>query len=115
MSSIGEGKDPEIRNPKGANDFIYIDDVARALVSLVEHKPKSANEVYNVGSGVLTSVADVVKEVYLTVKKKPPAFPKIKKPEGFWADITKIERDTGWRPKVTIKEGIRKTVKNLQS
>ena len=47
LSCIQKGVQPEIKNVAGANDFVYIDDVARALAMLAE-KRFVKNDLYNI-------------------------------------------------------------------
>lgn len=100
------GEAPNLKNPRGANDFIYIDDVARALVILVEKREPSQFSLYNIGSGALTKVKNIADFIY--GKKK---FIAHGGGMGFYADISKIKREIGWVPKVNITDGIRKMIK----
>ncbi|MDO8515869.1 MAG: NAD(P)-dependent oxidoreductase [bacterium] len=96
----------DVKNPGAANDFVYVTDVVRALALILEkHKP-GQNDTYNVGSGKLTSVKDVVREIYGKEMIRTRVNP------GYYADITRMKKEFGWKPKVGIKEGIRKTLKN---
>lgn len=118
VNSLRVGGKPEIRNPYGANDFVYIEDVARALVMLATRKPKSKNEIYNVGSGKLTPTATIINNVYAFFKQPKPVFPKQdpKRPamwKGCYADISKIKKDYGWKPKMSLENGIKKMVGEL--
>lgn len=114
-SSLTANVEPEIRNPHGANDFIHVEDVARAIRMLIEHKPKSKNEIYNIGSGKLIPTKEIIKNVYAFFKKPLPNFSnkKFNTWVGAYADIKKIKEDIGWEPKVSLEEGIKKTIKEL--
>lgn len=60
---ILQGKDINIfEDGKESRDFIYIDDVTDALVAGIEAK-QYINAAVNIGTGVMTSVSDVVKEL----------------------------------------------------
>lgn len=110
-----EGKAPEIKNPSAQNDFIYVEDVAEAISLLVQNCKKDG--VYNIGSGHLTSVQDIIKIIYdyfgrkEEYKKTIPGSTDVY--SEFWADISKIKKDAGWLPKTDIKEGIIKTIDHL--
>lgn len=52
------GVTPQIKNPHGANDFIYVDDVARAIRNLVEAE-NFRSGIVNLGSGRGIRVGDV--------------------------------------------------------
>ena len=108
---------------------MYVEDVAEAIVKILE-KCKEKSAVYNVGSGRLTSVVRVAnlvtKEYYSTrlanshghirkapMRNKMKLLKEPKKTEGFYADISKIKKEIGWMPKVSIEEGVRRTIKTL--
>ncbi len=113
LNSLQGNEKPALKNPKGGNDFIYIDDVASAISALIKKKDLGANKIYNIGSGKLTGVMEIVKIIYNHFKLPLPKDLKpVKKPEGFFLDIAKIKREIGWQPKTTIQEGIKKIIKN---
>lgn len=104
-------------------DYIYIDDVVDAFI-LASISSKSAGEVFNVGSGVGTSVRDafnaVTQEVYRQTNKIiemkdmpwPENSPKIDM-RNFTASIKKAHTCLGWSPKVNLQTGIATTVKSI--
>ena len=104
-------------------DYIYIDDVVDAFI-LASISNKSAGEVFNVGSGVGTSVRDafnaVTQEVYRQTNKIiemkdmpwPENSPKIDM-RNFTASIKKAHTCLGWSPKVSLQTGIATTVKSI--
>lgn len=95
---------PDVRTPRATEDFIYVTDVARALALILEkHKPGQSN-TYNIGSGRLSSVKDIVNEIYGKNVIRTSTTP------GYYADISKIKKEIGWRPAISIKQGVRKTV-----
>jgi len=104
-------------------DYIYIDDVVDAFI-LASISSKSAGEVFNVGSGVGTSVRDafnaVTQEVYRQTDKViemkdvpwPENSPKINM-RNFIASIEKAYTCLGWSPKVSLQTGIATMVKSI--
>lgn len=107
IRQLSEGATIEVKNPSLAHDFVYVGDVAEALTLLVE-KPIPSGR-YNVGSGALTSVADMVNTA-LRLFGKDPLFDAPKELTGVYADIQKMESATGWHPKTSIEEGIRQMI-----
>ncbi len=105
IDRYSRGASPEIKNPKGGNDFVYMDDVARALVAILEKHKNRQSHTYNIGSGRLTGVGEIVKKIYGAGFKNLAV-----RPVGFYADISRIKKEIGWRPVVDIKAGIKKTV-----
>jgi len=99
-------QEPEIKNPNGGNDFVYVKDVAEALALIIEKCPHK-KAVYNIGSGQLTGVGEIVNLIYdknLGVSS----------PNGFWADISSIKRDIGWRPLTDINTGVKEVVAHYE-
>ncbi len=118
IKCVKEGKKPEIKTPSARNDFIYVEDVAKAIVIILEKCNQST--VYNIGSGHSTSIHDIIKIVYselnLQYKPKDKLFKSDNPPfDNFWADISEIKKEIGWEPKITIKEGIQKTINYYQN
>ncbi len=110
-----------IRNEKNLNvfedgkesrDFVYIDDVVESIYIAVTQIAGSG--IYNVGSGIMTTVLEVAE--YL--KKSFESNIHIEVSGNFrlgdirhnLADITKISKSYGFKPKVTISEGLQKFV-----
>ena len=108
------GKKPEIKNPFAKNDFIYVEDVADAI-SAIFKKCKENYSVYNIGSGNLSSIQEILKIIFghfAAGKKFKRANPRqTDKLSNFYADISKIKKETGWKPKINIREGIRQMIK----
>ncbi|MBI4333146.1 MAG: NAD(P)-dependent oxidoreductase [Chloroflexi bacterium] len=107
-----KGERPELKTPLARNDFVYVEDVARAI-SAITNGPKK-NGVYNIGSGSSTSVQEIVETVRaslgLPYEGKAPEQPASGPTANFWADISRIKTDLGWVPGTGIKEGIQKTI-----
>ena len=108
--------DPIIRDPLASNDFIYIDDVVNAFVRAI-HK-KNCRGIFNVGSGQVSSVAKITKLVEQTVRnsdrfssKLVKKLSEMTKSPSMWADINLSRQYLGWKPKISLDEGIKRTCK----
>lgn len=112
ISSSKNNKSPEIRNIDAQNDFIYVEDVAEALLALL-NKQIPAGE-YNIGSGRLTAVRDIISLVNKYLKKDSKteniSQKQMDQISAIYADISKIKKFTGWAPKVKMQEAIRITI-----
>ena len=115
INSIKNNKKPEIQNPFSKYDFVYSEDVADALSMIIEKGNKSA--IYNIGSGKSTNILDFVKIIYNELnipydlkfhKSNNQSF------DNFWADISKIKKEIGWEPRISLEEGIKKTIESLK-
>ena len=88
-----------------ARDYIYVDDVVSELLLGIDQ-----NGIYNVGTGIETTVLDLIGLVEKITNKKPRIkFEKENENEikNSRADISKIKR-LGWKPKISLEEGIRR-------
>lgn len=106
-----------VRNPKAKNDFIYVEDVAEAISDILLKCKK--NEIFNIGHGKLVSVQSIIdkisnffgtKQQYEVVAQK-----QIDALSYFYADISKIKKEIGWKPKTSINIGIKKTIEYFSS
>jgi UDP-glucose 4-epimerase len=82
-------------------DFLYATDVAGAFLAAAE-SPKSG-EAYNLGAGAPQSVNRLVELLggkAVHIPKRPG------EPDCTWADVGKITRELGWRPRVSFEEGV---------
>ena len=89
-------------------DFTFVTDVVNACIMAAESD--ICNEVFNVGSGGTYSVNQLVellggKSVY--IPKRPG------EPDCTFADITKIKKMLGWKPKVSFEEGVEIMLDNI--
>lgn len=93
-----------------ALDYIYVSDAIDATIRAMTHAKNGA--VFNVGSGVATSVrslTDVMKRVAESTtdaSNEPPDWTAGSYRVG---DITKIKRELGWEPSVSLEVGLRHT------
>ncbi|MBT3297528.1 NAD-dependent epimerase/dehydratase family protein [archaeon] len=117
VHKISKGEDIQIKTPYAKNDFIYVNDVAEAIYSLTRN---CISGIYNVGSGKSTEIKEIVNIVYNHFKFNMIYSPekqdnKFLQETNFWADITKINNLTGWTPKISINEGVKKMCENITS
>jgi UDP-glucuronate 4-epimerase len=97
-------------------DFTYVDDVVRAVVAVLDKPPAAEvppNRLYNVGNNSPVRLADFIDtlEKLLGVKAIRQYEPmQDSDVEQTFADMTALERDFGFRPSVSIEEGLKKFV-----
>jgi UDP-glucose 4-epimerase len=104
-------KIPIIGSLDSYRDYIYISDIAGAIVEALSLPNLSG--IYNLGSGIGTSLRELLailskitgKELEYTHR---PA--RISDRAGYFLDINKIKTDLGWEPKVNIEEGLRRSL-----
>ena len=108
INSINSNKLPKIKNMNHENDFIHKNDISALIKKILIKKIKSG--VYNVGTGKSISVGKVCDIIYKIFKLNKPNFNYSGKKIKFLSNINKINRATGWKPKIVLNE---KTIKNL--
>lgn len=115
INSVKTGQAPEIKNPAASNDFVYAGDVASAILALL--KNRRAQGIYNIGSGRLTGIREIIATIYKNFNQQAPNQFKpspIKSTDrlykNFYADLTKIKQETNWQPRTSIKQGIKKMI-----
>ena len=97
----------EIWSDRPARDFIYVEDAAHAVAKLLY---ADYNDTLVLGSGQMTTVAeviDILREVSgmeIVSLDKP-----VTGPQQFRADISTLQRVIDWEPRISIKEGVRRT------
>jgi UDP-glucose 4-epimerase len=92
-------------------DYVFVDDVVDAFVKAAE--PIGGGQRFNVGTGVETSDLQLHSVVAAAVGAPDnPAFapPRLGDLKRSCLDIGLAERVLGWRPKVVLDEGVRRTV-----
>lgn len=92
-------------------DFIYIDDVVRALVAAAD-APDVDQKVINVGSGTQTSITDLVEAIGQMVGRDLEPIFNSRQGGGITcmqADISRAGQILGFSPQVTLADGLHET------
>ena len=102
-----------------ARDFIYVDDVIDAYLRLTE-LGKISGEIINIGTGLQSTVGDVVDGALALTGANVPCHwgamsPRIWDARIWVADCTKSYRLLGWRAGTVLREGLRQTVAWMRS
>jgi UDP-glucose 4-epimerase len=90
-------------------DFLFVTDVASAFF-LAATTPL-VNEIFNLGAGNPQTVNRLIELLgggeVVRLPKRPG------EPDCTWADITKIQRELGWKQRVSFEEGVGKMIENI--
>ena len=89
-------------------DFTYVSDIVDAILATARSERTGVS--YNVGSGKTVSVNRVVELLggeKVHVPKRPG------EPDCTFADITKVQSELGWKPKIAIEEGIQMLLRHI--
>ena len=91
-------------------DFLFIDDVTRAIEAVIRLKP--GRRVYNLGSGSgdsLNAVIEMIESVSNRRLKRRHLPQRALDVKAVILDASRFRRDTGWKPAVMLREGIQET------
>jgi nucleoside-diphosphate-sugar epimerase len=100
----------EMAAPDTARDFVYVDDVLRALIDF-EQLAGIKGEVFNLGSGVQSTLKDVVDTVLGVVGGRSEVLwgemPARRWDTNRWqADVSKARGILGWSPRYSLLDGV---------
>ncbi|HYV56487.1 MAG TPA: NAD-dependent epimerase/dehydratase family protein, partial [Candidatus Nitrosopolaris sp.] len=105
-----DGALPPLADPDTARDYVHVDDTVEAYLLAVSRADQPPGGIYNVGSGVQTSLRELVevarRALALRVEPAWGAMPGRSWDTNVWiADNRRAAEVLGWRPKLTIEEG----------
>lgn len=112
INKLLDGKKPELTSCEQLWDYIYVEDVASAIVALMVNK---ACGPFNLGSGKAHKLSEIVNHVRnridpslpLGIGEIPYRSDQVMHLE---ANIAAINKATGWRPATTLDAGLEKTI-----
>ncbi|MBM4148839.1 MAG: NAD-dependent epimerase/dehydratase family protein [Lentisphaerae bacterium] len=112
MEQLSAGKRVlELGNTKPYRDYIHSEDAARAFEAMGSCPRVSGYQVFNLGTGKEHSVDELLVilgqllKIEIGVKVKAHSVRKIERMH-LWPDIGKLRRVTGWRPEITMRDGL---------
>ena len=98
-----------VGNGSQRRDFLYVTDVANAFYLL--SKSKYTNNIYNVGADKpvkIMKLAKCLSDNFQFIPKRPG------EPDCTWANISKIKKHTGWKPKISFITGVKIMLENIK-
>jgi nucleoside-diphosphate-sugar epimerase len=103
----------EVADVRPRRDFLYISDLIKLLIATIG---RDRFDIYNAGSGVSTSIQEVVTVLNDIVGRPKKVVSRGESRPGeifnVVADISKAERDLQWRPQVDLATGLREMVQS---
>lgn len=117
IRTVLKGDAPIIRSDgTPERDYLYVDDVADIYLTLAENIDKTKGEVFNAGHNAPVSVLNLVKLI-LKQMNREDLQPDVQGKGSLhgeidrqWLDGAKAKKVLGWEPKISLEEGIRKTI-----
>jgi UDP-glucose 4-epimerase len=109
MTALSAEKPIELGNLWPKRDLIFVTDTASALMAAAEGEP--GFEVFNVGTGIATTIADVI-DIIGTITGKPVEVCQVpgrmRDCDGHLvSDPHKLMNATGWKPLYDLEAGLR--------
>lgn len=109
IETFKANRTPDLRTPKNANDFIHVNDVADGLIKLALTDIPSG--IYNLGSGISISVAEVSSIVEIVIKGTDQLTNELinktintEKSVDFYANMAKFNKILSWHPQRKMLE-----------
>lgn len=103
----------QLNDSRPKRDFIYIDDVVDAVLLSIANN-ENLFRIYNIGSGVSTSVKDIVYSIINLSKSKAQVLFTNEMRQGeildTVANISKIQNELHWKPKIAINRGLKLSI-----
>ena len=93
-------------------EFMYVEDLANAILFFIK-KIDSLPLYFNVGFGKDYSIKKYYKIIAKSMNYNPKFLYDKTKPEGMKRKLvdTSIQKKLGWFPKISLEQGIKKTIK----
>ena len=94
-------------------DYIYIEDVIRANLLALEVPPDFSNPVFNIGTGIETTLNDLYKKIAEILSKEAnPIYLPDRPGEQYRYSInySKAKKELGWEPKIDLEEGLKRRI-----
>jgi UDP-glucose 4-epimerase len=113
LGALADGRAPRIfGDGLQTRDYVYAGDVARGTLAASGHD----GGVFNVGTGSETSVVDLYeacRRVAGSSVEAEPAPARLGELQRSVLDVSRAERELGWRPEVPLEEGLRLTWESI--
>ena len=107
-------KEYSLYGHENTRTFIYIDDAIDATELLINNQG-AINDIFNIGGEKETTILEVAKTILKLMNKEDVELELHPAPIGStmrrWPDISKLKNLTGFEQKVSLEEGLIKTLK----
>lgn len=98
-------------------DLTYVSDTVEGFIKIAEADDSVLGEVINIGSNFEISIADLAKKIVSLIDDTIPikfdekrVRPEKSEVERLWVDNTKAKKMLGWKPKVLLDDGLKRTI-----
>lgn len=117
INSCKYNKNFPCSNGKQLRDFLFVDDLIRAIF-ITLNKKEASGKIINIGSGYPIKIKKIIIKIRKHFKKGNPLFGRIKlrKEEALkiYPDLKNSRNILNWKPRVDFNSGIKKTINFYQ-
>lgn len=113
---LGDGR-VHLRTLAPVRDFIHCDDVAEGLIRLAAAGSEPGLRVFNLSSGVPTSIAELAELAARVVGNALPAVETeagTRREDQIALDVAQLRRRTGWAPTIPLIDGLGQTLNAIR-
>ncbi|MFP2912848.1 NAD-dependent epimerase/dehydratase family protein, partial [Pyxidicoccus sp. 3LFB2] len=116
LRALREGRSIDLYDEgRMQRDFTHVDDVAEAVVRVLDRAPTGAPpyRLLNVGRGEPVALRDFLSLLERHLRTRATLNPLPAQPgemDSTWADPSALERETGFRARVSVEEGVARLV-----
>lgn len=112
-----ESSEVHAHNLRSRRDFIHIDDVVDALIALAANTSlnETSGQIYNIAAGhsiPLSRILDrLLQDAHMSKQDLKRVVLRVhgtQREDVSWADITKLRQHTGWTPRISLNEGLKR-------
>jgi GDP-mannose 4,6-dehydratase len=126
VTQMLKGEKVYIGAPNSIRDYMYVDDHVNAYLLAME-KEEAKGQIFNVGTGVGTSNKELAEKIAekieydksrMVLGSYPPGYPYrplISDQPYIVLDATKIKTKLGWKPTVSLNEGLDKVISYFEN
>lgn len=117
INSCKYNKNFPCSNGKQLRDFLFVDDLIRAIF-ITLNKKEASGKIINIGSGYPIKIKKIIIKIRKHFRKGNPLFGRIKlrKEEALkiYPDLKNSRNILNWKPRVDFNSGIKKTINFYQ-
>jgi nucleoside-diphosphate-sugar epimerase len=104
-----------LSRPEIVRDYVHVHDVAELYLAVIREPAKVQGEIFNAGTGRVTTIGELVEMVLQYSQSKGEArwnaYPAAAQDSARWqADMTKTFAAFSWRPRITVEQGLRSLI-----
>ena len=109
------GEYPELVDPRVSRDFVYVDDVTDAFVTIAgDVDDRNFGESFNIGTGAKTTIGDlavIARDLFGLEQEPRYTMPNREWDLSDWySDPSKVSERFGWQARTQVREGLSLTI-----